>query len=182
MPAPSATLREITDAIVRDRAEGSARGITEEMSRLYSRARTMRDRGLIRAANQTSQGKENVFEAADIAAAVVAITVSLNGGSTGQIEAINSKLRTFENTQGIPAYEMNLERILAGVPVFIRLDFLSHPWPSTRVKMGTIEELDIGGVYEWIDGYGHRFVISESTLLPVTTLVQPIFRILASEG
>ena len=142
----------------------------------------MRDRGLIRTANRKSKGKENVLEAADIAAAVVAITISLNGGSVGQIEAINGKLRTFDNTQGIPAFEMNLERILAGVPVFIRLDFLSHPWPSTRATMGTLEELDIGGDHEWIDGYGHRFVITQSTLLPVTTLVQPIFRILASEG
>ncbi|MDP3961297.1 MAG: hypothetical protein Q8Q26_14775 [Pseudorhodobacter sp.] len=181
MLAPSATLREITDAIAKDREEGSAGATSDEMSRLYSRARTMRDRGLIRAANRTSQGKENFFEAADIAAAVVAITISLNGGSIGQIEAINGSLRTFDNTQGIPAFEMNLARILAGVPVFIRLDFLSHPWPSTRAKMGTIEELDIGGNYEWIDAYGHRCVITQSNLLPVTTLVHPIFRILTGE-
>ena len=181
MLAPTATLREITDAIAKDREEGSARPGAEEMTRLYSRARTMRDRGLIRTANRSSQGKENVFGAADIAAAVVAITVSLNGGSIGQIEVINGDLRTFDNTQGIPAFEENLERILASVPVFIRLNFLSHPWPSARATMGTLEELDIGGAHEWIDGYGHRFVITQSNLLPVTTLVQPIFRILNGE-
>ena len=180
MLAPSATLREISDAILKDREAGNVRPISDDMSRLYSRVRTMRDRGLIRSATRTSQGQENVFGAADIAAAVVAISISLSGGSTVQIEAINSYLRTFDNTQGIPAFERNLERILAGVPVFIRLDFMSHPWPSHRAIMGTIEELDIGGPYEW-DGYGQRCVITTTTLLPVTTIVLPIFRILTGK-
>jgi len=174
MNPPEATLRQITEAICKVRNLGD-----DECERLYSRARTMRDRGLILTGNAKQQGREIRYSGADVAAAVVAINISLNGGSTGQIEAINNQLRTFENTQGIPAFEENLSRILNGCPVFVRLDFISHPWPATHARMGTFAEINLTDEFEWIDGFKHLNVITQSTLLPVTTLVQPVLAAIA---
>lgn len=166
MNTPEATLRQITEAICQVRNLGDG-----ERERLYSRARTMRDRGLILTANAKQQGREIKYSGADIAAAVVAINISLNGGSTGQIEAINNQLRPFDN----PAFEVNFDRIVKGEPVFIRLDFISHPWAATHVRMGTFAEVNLTEEFEWIDGYQHLNVITQTNLLPVTTLVRAIF-------
>lgn len=174
MNPPEATLRQITEAICKVRNLGE-----DERERLYSRARTMRDRGLILTGNAKQQGREIRYSGADVAAAVVAINISLNGGSTGQIDAINNQLRTFENTQGIPAFEENMGRILEGHPVFVRLDFISHPWPATHARMGTFSEISLTDEFEWIDGYQHLNVITQSILLPVTTLVQPVLAAIA---
>ena len=170
----TATLRQITDAIATFRGKDG-----EERDRLYSRARTMRDRGLILTASHRSQGREIQYSAADIAAAVVAITISLNGGSTGQIEAINRDLRDigngFSKTQGYPAFETHLNAIMAGEGVFIRFDILSQPWEQTCAKMGKWVDLNINPQFATFDAENNLFVITQTNLFPVTTLVQPIF-------
>ena len=179
MTTPNATLREITDAITETLNMESARARDEAFAEnLYSRARTMRDRGFIRTAARTTQGREIVYSGADIAAAVVAITISLNGGSYGQISAINGSLRKFDNTQGIRAYEDNLPRILDGVPIYVRLDIVSHPWPVARARMGTLSEIELNDAFEWRDALGHLNIITESIILPVTALVTRVFDVL----
>lgn len=174
MNAPEATLRQITEAIGQVRAFGD-----EERERLYSRARTMRDRGLILTANARQQGREIKYSGADIAAAVVAINISLNGGSTGQIESINNQLRPFDNPETFPAFEANFDRIVKGEPVFVRLDFISHPWTATHARMGTFAEISLTDKFEWVDDYQHLNVITQTNLLPVTTLVLPVLAAIA---
>lgn len=161
----TATLRQITDAIaaVRDMSD-------TDREKLYSRARTMRDRNLICTESPRAQGKEIQYSGADIAAAVVAITVSLNGGSQGKIAAINRDLRMFgDNQSGLhstPAYEDNLDAILAGdPPIFIRYDVIALPWAHTRTQMGALNTL---GLPDWS-------ATTETTLIPVTALVNPVF-------
>lgn len=176
-----ATLRQITDAIatVRDMND-------DDREQLHSRAKTMRARNLICTASPRSQGKEIQYSEADIAAAVVAITVSLSGGTQGKIASINRQLRTFgdNQTQGIPAYEDNLELILKGdEPIFIRFDVIALPWQSTRAKMGALGSLGLEKPFEWFDSYQHRNLIAESSLIPVTAVVKPVFAsIFGSEG
>ncbi|CAM3088577.1 hypothetical protein PANO111632_02365 [Paracoccus nototheniae] len=174
MDYPTATLRQITDAVARTRGN-------QDPARLYSRARTMRDRGLILSSAATSQGKEISYSPADIAAAVVAISLSLDGGSSGQVSAINSKLRPIGNTQGTFAYEKNVQRVSDGVQIFIRLDIYTHPWAFTDAKMGSFEEVGLTERFEWFDDWNHANVISQTVLLPVTTLVRPVLSILAGQ-
>lgn len=174
MNPPEATLRQVTEAICHVRALGD-----EERERLYSRARTMRDRGLILTANAKQQGREIKYSGADIAAAVVAINISLNGGSMGQIEALNNQLRPFDNPATFPAFEANFDRIVTGEPVFIRLDFISHPRAATHARMGTFAEVNLTEEFGWIDGYQHLNVITQTNLLPVTTLVRPVLAAIA---
>lgn len=170
MPAGIATLRQIVSAIA------TVRSMSEDEHRnLYSRARTMRDRGLICTEFPSGQGREIFYNGADIAAAIVAITLSLNGASQGKIAAINRDLRTFGNNQtlGTPAYEDNLTAILSGVKhIFIRFDVFVRPWESTRARMGLLSELALSDGSSWSN---EDVVITETTIIPVSAIVRPVF-------
>ncbi|MBR3370897.1 MAG: hypothetical protein IKG52_09720 [Rhodobacteraceae bacterium] len=182
----AATLRQITDAIA------AFRGLSDaDKERLYSRARTMRDRGLINTASPKAQGREIRYSGPDIAAAVVAITISLNGGSTGQIEAINMRLRKFgadyTTTDSIPAYEENFEAILSGPQIFIRFDMVllsdgESSFSQTDTKMGVFEDLGLADSFDSVDSFGHRRIVTQSNLFPVSSLVRPVIATLFSKG
>ena len=68
---------------------------------------------------------------------------------------------------------------MKGEPVFIRLDFISHPWAATQARMGTFAEISLTDQFEWVDGYQHLNVITQTNLLPVTTLVLPVLAAIA---
>lgn len=171
MTERTATLRRITDALA----------VVHQMNdagreRLYSRARTMRDRNLICTQSPRSQGKEIEYGGADIAAAVVAITVSLSGGSQNKIAAINRDLRTFgdNQTQGIPAYEDNLAAILTGPDlIFVRFDVYGEPFAYTRTRMGTLDTLGLNPLTcEDVSPF------LGADLIPVSLRVRPVFDVL----
>lgn len=150
----------------------------EGREQLHLRAKTMRGRNLICTASPRSQGKEIQYSEADIAAAVIAISVSLSGGSQEKISAINRDLRMFGDNQttGTPAYEDNLKAILDGTyPIFIRYDVYALPWVFTRAQMGPLSKLGLEEPFEWFDAYQHRNLIAESDLIPVSALVKPVF-------
>lgn len=163
-----ATLRQITDAIALHRGE--------DAGRLYSRVRTMRDRGLIFTTSDTWRGKEIAYSAPEIVGAIVAINVSLNGGSTGQIETINYDMRRDD------LYSLYFERMAAGEDIFIRYDIYSHPWAFTKARIGTLQMLDFSAPFLWSDAYNHPHAITQTILLPVTALAQPIFALLNGES
>lgn len=160
------TLRQIADAVWKTRGD---RPTDDERQRIYDRARMLRDKGLIRSTLPVSQGKTATFTEADAAAAVVALTASLNGMSWGIIEAINGQLRSIGNTTGKPMFERYLDNIKTGFPVFARLDVLVQPWSHTVAAMGGVEILSTE--------------ISDSTtqvlIWPVTVLAKPVLDILA---
>ena len=155
------TLRHIADALWKTRGD---RATEEERQRIYDRARMLRDKGLIATTNPRSQGKTMVFTEADAAAAVVAITASLNGSSWGIIELLNAELRTIGNTMGKPMFETFIEDIKAGVPVFARLDLIIEPWSHSVARMGYSEIR----IIDLAPG------TTQSLLWPVTDLTKPV--------
>lgn len=172
MYTQEATLKQITDAISR-----SYQMDASDSQKLYSRARTMRDRGIISTNSLTQQGQETKYSRADIAAAIVAINISLNGGSQGKIRSINRDLREFgENQSGcqsIPGYETWIDEITSGKEkIYIRHDVYVLPWRQTKSRMGTIRFVE--DAFCGKDTNGHPYLISESSLIHVTDLVRPV--------
>ena len=74
-----------------------------------------------------------------------------------------------------------MERILQGVPVFVRLDILTHPWPHTHSLMGTASEVPSVEDFTWYDSYNHLNRITESTRWDVTNLALPVLQALIRE-
>ncbi|RNF33712.1 hypothetical protein [Paracoccus methylarcula] len=186
MTERTATLREITDALA------TARGMsTDEHERLYSRARTMRDRGLIFTRLPRSQGRETKYAEGDICAAVTAISMSLAGTSQDVIAAMLGQLRTFGprgeiHACGTPAFEDHLAAIRSGAPVFVRFDVVhlgddSGRWPGTHSRMGSLASLGLEEEFERTDAYGATYRIEKSDLIPVTLHCKPVLDILAED-
>ena len=132
------TLRDIADAVWGTRGDLQASG---ERDRIRDRARMLRDKGLILSTIPHSQGRTMTFTDADTAAAVVALTASLNGMSWGIIEAINGQLREIGDTTGEAAFDRHIDEIRKGVPVHLRLDLRIHDWPHSVARMGGAELL-----------------------------------------
>lgn len=162
------TLREIADALCDSRTDEPSK---EERQRIYDRARMLRDKGHIASAKPRQQGKAMTFTEADVVAAVVAMSASLDGMSWGIIGAINQDLRAIGNTQGRPMYEHFLGEIKSGIPVFIRLEVRSRPWGHTEATMGHADVL------------AHSPNINTTLVLtwPVTVLAKPVLDILDHE-
>lgn len=154
----TATLRQITDIIAELRDDDPAR--------LYSRARTMRDRGLISTAGETTQGREIAYENGEIVAAVVAINISLNGGPTAQIEMINHDLAA--------SYGALFAEIAAGEPLAVRYDVLIKPWAHTRATLIDLREMEMR--FARLDAYGHPHLIVETRLIPLDATVTPVLQ------
>jgi hypothetical protein len=161
------TLRQITDAMW---ATGPVAENKNERQRIYDRARMLRDRGLILSSAPRAQGRTMTFAEADVAAAVVAITASLNGMSWGIIGAINDHLRAIDNTMGRPEFENHIGRIKAAKPVFARVDIVSEPWAATSGTMGGPEVLGT----ELANG------TTQVLVWPVTALAKPVLDHLAA--
>lgn len=162
------TLRQIADALWEARGD---RLTDEERQRIYDRARMLRDKGHIRSANPRSQGKEMTFTEADVAAAVVALTASLNGMSWGIIEALNGQLRAIGNTMGRPMFEAHIEDIKSGVPIYARLDLLTQPWSQTIASMGGSDVLSAN----------MEAGTTQVLIWPVTQLAKPVLDLLGAQ-
>jgi len=162
------TLREISDAVWAVRGGDDA-----ECQRIYDRARMLRDRGLIASSTERQQGRTMMFSDADVAAAVIALTASLNGQPWGIIEAINADLRAIGNTTGAPRYEQCIEKIKGGVPHFVRLDIISEPWGYTKARLGTADVCDFY-VAEPKEG------TTQILIWPVTGLAKPVLDYLSA--
>lgn len=162
------TLRQIADSLWKTRGD---RQTDEERQRIYDRARMLRDKGLICSSEPSSQGRTMTFTEADTAAAVVALTASLNGMSWGVIEQMNGQLRAIGNTMGKPMFEANLSAIKAGAPIYARVDLLTQPWSQTIASMGGLEVLS-----------AHMEPGTTQVLIwPVTQLAKPVLELLEAE-
>lgn len=166
------TLRQMADALWKT---GSQKDDPAEGERIYDRARMLRDRGLIKSSQSRSQGRTMTLSEADVAAAVVAITASLNGASWGQIQALNQDLRAIDNTQGRPEFERVISDIASGIPIFARLDIIAGEVPCTRARMGQAASVSLEAVPVAIG-------TTQMVFWPVTEIVKPILDYLASAG
>lgn len=159
------TLREIADALCDSR---NNQPTEEERQRIYDRARMLRDKGYIASTKPSQRGKAMTFTEADVVAAVIVMSASLDGMSWGVIGAINQDLRSIGNTQGKPMYEHFLGEIKSGNSIFIRLEVRSQPWGHTEATMGRDDLLAV------------RPTIGTTLVLiwPVTDLAAPVLDIL----
>ena len=125
----SYTLRQISDALWKT---GPKKSDQKEAEKLYERTRMLRDRGLIQSSQPSGQGRASTYTEADVTAALLAITASLNGSSWGTIQAINQDLRKIGNSQGEPEFEHQVTDIREGKEILVRLDIFNAPWAGTR--------------------------------------------------
>lgn len=155
------TLKEIADAVAELRGSGSSE---EERRRVYDRARTLRDKGLIHSSNSRTQGRSMTFAVHDVSAAVIAINASLNGASWGTLEVVNTDLRVAPTDPRPSGYLSIIEKIQANDPTFVRLDTILGDEPYTKATIGGLEvlsaDLEPGTM--------------QMTVWPVTTWVRPV--------
>ncbi|MGZ2258085.1 hypothetical protein [Roseobacter sp. A03A-229] len=151
------TLRQVADAVWKTRGD---RDTDDERQRIYDRARMLRDKGLISSSQPRSQGKTMTFAEADVVAAVVSITASLNGTNWNTIEHLNAelgkKLRAF------------LPDIKSDRPVFARIDLVTKPWSHVTAVIGGPEVR----TQDYAEG-STQFLV-----WPVTDLVKPVLDLL----
>ena len=169
----SYTLRQIADALWQT---GPNKSDQKEADKLYDRTRMLRDRGLIQSSQPSGQGRASTFTEADAAAALLAITASLNGSSWGTIQAVNQDLRKIGNTQGTPEFERQIADICEGKEIFVRLDIFNEPWAGTRATMGDAKSVSFADS-----------PIAEGTtqviLWPITRIAKPVLeRLKASKA
>ena len=164
------TLREIAGALAETMRAASE---TQDAVELHERARMLRDRGLIKTSSPQRQGRTTTYSEADVVAAVIAITASLNGQSWGIIEAINGQLRAIGNTVGRPEYEWQLAAIKADEPIFVRLDICNYPWGFTNARLDTLSALGL-------DKLGDDLPVGTTQILvmPVTAVAKPVLDLL----
>ncbi len=175
MKEPAYTLRQITDAMC-------AVGLAQDRTKTYDRARMLRDgkkgsENLIQSSLKTSQGKTMLLADADVVAAVVAISASLNGQSWNLIAHINGFLRPsdlggYSMQDGGRKYEDILDAVNAAAPIFVRVDIMTGDIPGIVARLGTVEEIGLITLADDVD--------QETTiiLLPVSKLALPVLQYL----
>lgn len=168
----SFTLRQITDALWNC---GPKADDDSERARIYDRARMLRDRGLILTSGSRNQGAAMLFSEADVAAATVAITASLNGCSWGIIGAVNAHLRAVGNTQGRPEFERQIEQIRSGAPIFARLDIVKAPFDSHHAFMGREDEISLAATPP-------EMGTTQIFIWPVSAIARPVLEHLAGQA
>lgn len=170
------TLRQITDAIW---VTNSDRDDPEkERQRTYDRARMLRDKGHIPCSVERQQGRTTQFTEADTLAAIFAVTASLNGQSWGVISGVIEEFHPVGNIQGKQfKFRKYLPELIAGIPIFVRLDIISKRTETIAYTTPIIGYADITNLD------GNQYPITGGTtqviIWPLTEMAAPIFEHLA---
>lgn len=138
---------------------------------VYYRARALRREGVIRSScPQASAPNPQMFTEADAVAAVLALTINLNGAKSGRMGVVNSRLRTIGNTQGQPKFEEYLGAIKSGDSVYVRLDIYRMPKGDAKPFIGT-DVCDFT-LFPLTPG------TTETNIWPLTSIAKPVLEML----
>ena len=153
-------LRQIANALA---ATDTVRTEIKAMDRL----KMLRDRGLIPATAGTSPGKTTLYDRADVAFAVLAFVASESGTGQNAIRVLKDELHRSgaPERQEIRSFLADIEK---GEPVFVRFDVARKDFPSFTARISGINLFE-----RPLDPH-----VVQSTVLPLTALVSPIFRAL----
>ncbi|MEM9910289.1 MAG: hypothetical protein AAF922_05840 [Pseudomonadota bacterium] len=163
------TLRKIADLLAAD--DPGFESKDDARTSYYNRGRMLRDRGLIRSSVGAQQGRTTTFAEADAVAAAVMICANRDGTSWGILNHIHERLRPFENTTGLRAFEDHLEEIKAGASITIRVYVIRKPFPSVDVKMGRPSDLPSG----------HELGATKTEDISVDAVSKPIIKAFGTE-